>query len=298
MAARHRANTDGYRLRMTHHRPDSASKMDGGVAGESIGVVVPTLNSARFLADTLSSIRRVPQVSQVVVADSGSTDGTVEIALAAGVEVLRDAPAGLYPALNAACRTIGTPWLTYINADDLLQSAGIARLFAERDRHDVLYGPVDFITADGAFIHCWHSARPRDVLPLFRAGVSPVLQQGTLIRRSLFVSLGGFQERWQLVADADLWWRAAEAGARFHRITQPPVASFRMHPSQLSQVNRIRMRDEYEAMAAGHGPRSTPVASMWALTRYRAARWQSYLVRILRQGDLSGACRPKPSYDY
>lgn len=276
---------------------ESTHGLDGRTTDDAIGVVVPTLNSAAFLADTLSSIRRVPQVSRVVVADSGSTDGTVDIARAAGVEVLRDAPAGLYPALNAAFRTFSTSWLTYINADDLLQPAGIVRLFAEREGHDVLYGAVDFITADGAFIHCWHSARPRDVLSLFRAGVSPVLQQGTLFRRSLFESLGGFEERWRLVADADFWWRAAEAGARFFRITHPPVASFRMHPDQLSRVHRTSMREEYREMAISHGAGSATVTSRCAVARYRTARWRSYLVRFLRQGDLCGACRLKASYD-
>jgi glycosyltransferase involved in cell wall biosynthesis len=265
---------------------------------DTIGVVVPTLNCASFLADTLSSIRKVQHIGQVIIADSGSTDGTLDIARAAGVDILYDAPPGLYPALNAGFQRMGTSWLTYINADDLLQPAGIAKLFAERGEYDILYGPVDFITADGSFIHCWHSARPADMLPLFRAGVSAVLQQGTLFRRSLFESLQGFREQWQFVADADLWWRAAEAGARCFRASCPPVASFRMHPEQLSRIHRACMRDEYRQMAVSHGVGAPTIASCYAVARYRTARWRSYLVRFLRQGDLRGACRLKASYEY
>lgn len=276
-----------------HHSPTPA---DG--PGDHLGVVVPTLNCAAFLADTLASLRRVTIVSQIVVADSRSTDGTLDIARAAGVDILHDAPAGLYAAVNAGMRRLSTPWATYLNGDDVFQSHGMSRLFAERENFDVLYGPVDFITEDGGFLHCWHSARPRDVLPLFRSGVSAVLQQGTLFRRSLFESLGGFSERWRFVSDADFWWRAAEAGARFHRITHPPVASFRMHAGQLSQIHKTHMYEEFLDMAATHSSRAGALASWWRRSRYRAAHCRGYLLRMLRQGDLSGRLLLRGSYDF
>lgn len=270
----------------------------GDKTQESLGVVVPTLNCVAFLADTLSSIRRVPIISQIVVADSGSTDGSLDVARAAGVDILHNAPAGLYPAINAGLRRLSTPWVTYLNGDDLFQPFGIIRLFGERDEHDVLYGPVDFINADGGFLHCWHSARPRKVLSLFRSGGSAMLQQGTLFRRSLFETLGGFSEQWRFVADADFWWRAAEAGARFHRITHPPVASFRMHCRQLSQINRAQMHEEFLQMVASHSGKPRSVASWCRRTFYRIGRCRSYLIRFLRQGDISGKCTPTGSYHY
>jgi len=287
MGARDRPGHPGHRVRVSKAAP-----------GDTIGVVVPTLNCAAFLADTLSCLRRVRDVGQVVVADSGSTDGTLDIARAAGVTVFSDAPPGLYPAINAGIRQLTTPWITYLNGDDLVQPAGMERLFSHRDSYDVVYGPVDFITADGGFIHCWHSARPRDLLPLFRAGVSPLLQQGTLFRRDLFDSLGGFRERWRFVSDADFWWRAAESGARFHRIGYPPVASFRMHPDQLSQIHKRRMADEHREMVESHGCRPRMFDAWWAIARYRAVHWRNYLVRVLRKRDLSGSFRLVGSYDF
>jgi glycosyltransferase involved in cell wall biosynthesis len=272
--------------------------MSDAPATDTIGVVVPTLNCASFLADTLSSIRKVQHIGQVIIADSGSTDGTLDIARAAGVDILYDAPPGLYPALNAGFSRLTTRWVTYINGDDLLQPLGMERLFSLRDGHDVLYGPVDFITGEGVFIHCWHSAPPRDLLPLFRSGVSPLLQQGTLFRRELFDGLRGFGEHWRFVADADFWWRAAEAGARFYRSNYPPVASFRMHSAQLSQIYKRRMADEYREMVKSHGCRPSMLGSCWAISRYRVAHWQNYVARALRQRDLSGSCRLKGSYDF
>lgn len=280
---------------MSDSRQHSANIPDG--PDERLGVVVPTLNCAPFLAETLASIRRVSIVSQIVVADSCSTDGTLEIAREAGVDILYDAPAGLYASINAGIRRLSTPWVTYLNGDDVFQSLGIVRLFAERTNYDVLYGPVDFITQDGGFLHCWHSAHPRDVLPLFRCSVSPVLQQGTLFRKSLFESLGGFSERWRFVSDADFWWRAAEAEARFHRTPHPPVASFRIHAGQLSQIHKNQMHKEFLDMASSHSSRAGPLCAWWRRGRYRAANLRGYIVRMLRQGDLSGRLLLRGSYD-
>lgn len=278
---------------LRHRSPTPADSPD-----DRLGVVVPTLNCAAFLAETLASIQRVPIVSQIVVADSCSTDGSLEIAKAAGVDILHDAPVGLYAAVNAGIRRLSTPWAAYLNGDDVFQSLGITTLFAERKDCDVLYGPVDFITQDGGFLHCWHSAPPRDVLPLFRSGVSAMLQQGTLFRRSLFDSLDGFSERWRFVSDADFWWRAAEAGARFHRITHPPVASFRMHAGQLSQIHKTHMHEEFRDMAASHSAKAGALASWWRRSRYRAANCRGYLMRMLRQRDLSGRLVLRGSYDF
>jgi glycosyltransferase involved in cell wall biosynthesis len=266
---------------------------------DSLGVVVPTLNSATFLAETLASLNRIPLISQVILVDSGSTDGTLDIAAAAAnVEILRDAPMGLYPAVNYGLRRLTTAWLTYLNGDDLLHSAGITRLLMNRDNADILYGPVDFITADGVFLHSWHSAHPHDVLRLFRAGISAVLQQGTLFRRTLFSELKGFSGSWKLVSDADFWWRAAEHGARFKRITSPPVASFRIHRGQLSQRHKSLMAEEHQQMIKAHGTPAGLLTGLYARTRYRSARWRSYLLRYLRRADIDGVCRLQGSYEF
>lgn len=46
----------------------------------TLSVVIPTLNEAAVLADTLRHVRAVPEVVRVIVADGGSTDGTRQIA--------------------------------------------------------------------------------------------------------------------------------------------------------------------------------------------------------------------------
>jgi len=51
-------------------------------------VVMPTLNEASELPETLRRIAAVPEVMEVVVADGGSGDGTMDVAAAAGARVI------------------------------------------------------------------------------------------------------------------------------------------------------------------------------------------------------------------
>ena len=57
-----------------------------------VAAVVPVKDGARYLAEVLAALAR-EAVDEVLVIDSGSRDGSVEIARGAGVEVLEIAPA-------------------------------------------------------------------------------------------------------------------------------------------------------------------------------------------------------------
>jgi glycosyltransferase involved in cell wall biosynthesis len=72
-----------------------------------ISVVIPTLNDAQRLTATLAALAPAAMdgfVRQVIVADGGSTDGTLEVAEDAGADV---AATGLAGAITAARQ----PWL-------------------------------------------------------------------------------------------------------------------------------------------------------------------------------------------
>jgi glycosyltransferase involved in cell wall biosynthesis len=263
----------------------------------SLGVVVPSLNAAVTLAATLESVRPAMQVgAEVVVVDGGSTDSTTEIANERGVRV-EHCGGGMYAALNHGLRLLQSDWFTWINADDLLYSDRLIGRMQSADNADVLYGPVDFIDLAGRFVHSWTSGSPADLLRLYQAGYSPLLQQGTLFRRRVFEQLGGFDDAYRFVGDADFWWRALEAGKRFHRCTHPPVAAFRLHGGQLSQRHAAPMRAEHDRMVAAHGGRCRSLRSWLALCRFRGRNLSSYLVRCLRRRDLEGGVRLPGSYD-
>lgn len=90
---------------------------------ETITAVVLTLNEERHLPDCLKSLR--PVTSDVIVLDSGSTDRTVNVALAAGARVEHRAFNGWASQRNAALDLVECAgWILFLDADERLTVEG------------------------------------------------------------------------------------------------------------------------------------------------------------------------------
>lgn len=50
--------------------------------------LIPAYNAASCLSETIAALRSLPEIGTIMVVDDGSSDGTAEIAIATGVEVL------------------------------------------------------------------------------------------------------------------------------------------------------------------------------------------------------------------
>lgn len=57
----------------------------------NLSVVIPALNEATELPETLRRVRAVPEVGEIIVSDGGSTDGTQAIAASFGAQVVTGA---------------------------------------------------------------------------------------------------------------------------------------------------------------------------------------------------------------
>ena len=155
-----------------------------------MAVVIPTLNEARYLPGLLSDLARVRVPAEVVVADGGSDDETVDRARAAGARVVR-APRGRGRQLNAGARVSRTPWICFLHADVRLNDA--ARGDLERT---VRRGGV------GAAVWRLRIVGRHPLYRLVELGAAirqhlaglPYGDQGLLVHRALFDAVGGFDE--------------------------------------------------------------------------------------------------------
>jgi 4,4'-diaponeurosporenoate glycosyltransferase len=106
----------------------------------SISVIIPARNEARTLPTLLASIAEQTLLPlEVIVADDGSSDGTAELAAAAGARVILPGPkprgwqGKTWPCFRGAEEARGEI-LVFLDADTRLEPEGLARLAASLER--------------------------------------------------------------------------------------------------------------------------------------------------------------------
>src|SRR5687767_5008517 len=83
-------------------------------------VLIPTLDEAAWIGRTIAAIRRdnpTGQDDKLLVVDCGSTDGTVDIARAAGASVVSVDVRSAYVARNKGVDTTDEEWIAFLDAD-------------------------------------------------------------------------------------------------------------------------------------------------------------------------------------
>jgi uncharacterized protein len=156
-----------------------------------IGVVIPTLDEAENLPRLLDDLRRVVVPLDIVVVDGGSTDDTLAVAKRRGARAVV-ALRGRGAQMNAGARVARGEWLFFVHADTRVPApARRALLGAVVDDPEVEVAvfrfAVDLPPAGKRFIEAGQALRQA----LYGL---PYGDQGLLVRRDLFFTVGGFPE--------------------------------------------------------------------------------------------------------
>ena len=91
-----------------------------------ISVVMPVHNAAPFVSAAVASALEQPEVAEVLLAEDGSTDGSLDVCRAlvekdARVKLLRHPDGGNHgagPSRNLALAHCSQPWVAFLDADD------------------------------------------------------------------------------------------------------------------------------------------------------------------------------------
>lgn len=252
-------------------------------------VITPTLGRSRWLEQTVASVASIKtgtgRLQHLLVAPSDQVALLAAAYPTASVTSEQGERGGLYEAINyGAHRIPDWKWMTYLNDDDVLQP-GFGRLIetAASSPTDVIYGRVSYIDAEGQVLGAFPvESRPRRLASLMAAGIPPLTQQGTLVRRTCFERLGGFDSRYRLASDFDFWVRAVRNGFSFSYL---PVeaGSFRLREGQLS-TDQESVQSEMDTIVESHLPVPGRVTRALVRTGFRLRHGPEIIARRVRTG--------------
>ncbi len=213
----------------------------------TLGIVIPTLNESSGLGGLLRDVAALDLPTDVVVVDGGSTDDTVAVGRAHGARMV-SAPRGRAVQMNVGAAAAQGAWLCFLHADVRMpESARRALADAVRAECDAAVWRLTIDHRAGwARIMEW-GARLRD-----RYGGLPYGDQGFLVRRAVFDTVGGFPTV-PIMEDVALV-RAVRARASIVRLDAPLVVSPRRWLRQGPYRTWLRNTALMVAYVAGVSP--------------------------------------------
>lgn len=185
-----------------------------------LSIIIPTLNEAAVIEKTLAALPRAAGVEFIVV-DSGSSDGTPELAKRWADKVLMT-EAGRGRQMNAGAREARGDILLFLHADARLPQEAPAAVSIALEDPAVVGGA--FRLAVDSPRRALHMVARIANLRTWMTGV-PYGDQGIFVRRSVFERLGGYPE-WPLLEDLEFGRRLKTAG-KVVFLSQPITVSSR-----------------------------------------------------------------------
>ena len=209
-----------------------------------ISIVVPTLNQAAFIEQTLASIvgQNWPRLELIVI-DGGSTDGTREIVERYPVKhFISERDSGQAEAINKGMRLATGDVLAWLNSDDYYLPLTFARALDALGETSVprfVYGNCIL----------WYEEEQRALVERSRPFDREVLRRCTYLiqpssfwTRALWEKTGPLNQDLHFVLDWD-WFFRASAHCEFKYVNQT-LSVYRFHGGHKSSSGSPRRRQE------------------------------------------------------
>lgn len=207
-------------------------------------VIIPSYNRGDLIGATIDSVLAQDCTDhEIIVADDGSTDGTLAVLARYGdrIRVHRQANAGPGAARNLALRHATGTYVAFLDSDDLWLPWTLSTYKAAieaGDQPSIVVGPWRAFTGSAP-------ASLPDRAPLalerhgsfFRSPLAWHLPSGTALRRDMLEAVGGFSTA--ACEDVDIWMRIGGYPG-FVSLSAPVCFLYREHPAGISQTSHYR----------------------------------------------------------
>jgi cellulose synthase/poly-beta-1,6-N-acetylglucosamine synthase-like glycosyltransferase len=279
-------------------------------APAKVAVVIPTYNSAQYLARALASVEaQTYRDFQLFVVDDGSTDNTEEIVAKFACVFDKQQHAGQAAARNRGIALSSSPYVAFLDADDAWMPQKLKQQIAFLESH-LEVGLVCCDCADGGSEPMARPARSVPQDPQFEhlARDCFIFTPTVVVRRECLKEWGGFNESLKVSEDLNLWLKIAsrwkvvfvpkKLAVRYSRAgslsltTRPEEACAQgiaaledvirscpqLSPTQLRAVNRELAVRYYNygsfLLSSGQARESRP--NLLAAGRHRRGNWRAF----------------------
>lgn len=205
-----------------------------------ISVVIPCFDSAHWVAAAVGSVlKQTRPADEIIVVDDGSKDdpGPSLAAFGGKVKLVRRPNGGLSAARNTGTQAASGDYFLFLDADDKLLPDALEQLdaCAKESAAGVVYGYALQRNENGAKLHSTPAAAGEPPSPAKAAfWWTPIATAGcALISGDLNRAVGGFDENFRQVEDAEYWLRCGVTSAFAH--TGGVVLDKTYHPDSLGQ---------------------------------------------------------------
>ncbi len=257
-----------------------------------VSVIIPAYNVASYISETLDSvIAQTFSDMEIIIVNDGSTDTTPNIiesyaARDPRIRIIHQENRGLAGARNTGLRSAVGDYLCIFDSDDIMMPDKIAVQVSYLDAHPAC-GLV--------YTDCYHfidgTNRVRTVLEpdLSKENAYEILLHGNhlnpnvvMFRKSVYESLGGFDETLRSAEDWEYWLKFAHAGVNFGHVNQP-LTRYRVRSNSLSGDGVVMYQTAIRVLEKQYDKAVTQ-KQLQLIRQGIAARYKKLLVAYLVQG--------------
>ncbi len=237
-----------------------------------VSFIIPAMNEASLITAAIDSIRRQKQsadirVAEVIVVDAGSTDGTAELARAAGCRVVTAPPGNVAVSRNRGAMAAEGNVLAFVDADCELPTSWLTAVCGQLRRSDVAAAGMQM--APPAPVASWVERTWYELVHRTAEAGSVVDAEwlatfNLAVRSDAFRSVNGFDEHLITCEDVDLSYRLRQRG-RLRFVCESGV----VHHGESRTVSEFFRRESWRARGG------------WMLLRHHHRSFRELLSTIL-----------------
>lgn len=243
-----------------------------------LSIITINYNDSTGLKKTIESVLTQKDASfEYIVIDGGSTDGSVDVIKENAGRITcwsSEKDSGIYNAMNKGIAKATGEYCLFLNSgDSLVNDNVISKVFSMNCNEDILYGELIFDRGDKQE---QIAARP-DKLDAKHMFHDNIWHPASFIRRSLFTSIGMYNEKYKIAADYDFFFNALISKKVSSKYLNFPIAVHDASGVSSSPENAAKVNAEREAIHRSYLGESE-ITYLQNLKKFRNENFSKWLV--------------------